>query len=226
MPDSGQQRSKETLDAAIQAAEEVYTKEDAADDDYENAKDALQSVVSGLSQNENAESINITVFVNKNPGEAPVKMAMNVTADDAAKVTPTDSKKKDNYNKSSDMEKRATVIDVLVDLHKELFGEEYIANPTQYLMCGSRGAGTGFLLGQKSFKNFVGFRVNGKYVASDPRMCRLKEGDVLSVFSATTVANPAYLQFEQQETTVNQNEEFTLILTGDSYYMDKDISRQ
>lgn len=217
--------SKETLNAAIQAAEEVYAKENAADDDYKTAKDALQSVVSGLSQKENAESINITVFVNKNPGEAPVKMAMNVTADDAAKVTPTDSKKKDNYNKSSDMEKRATVIDALVDLHKELFGEEYIANPTQYLMCGSRGAGTGFLLGQKSFKNFVGFRVNGKYVASDPRMCRLKEGDVLSVFSATTVANPAYLQFEQQETTVNQNEEFTLTLTGDSYYMDEDINR-
>ncbi len=44
-------------------------------------------------------------------------------------------------------------------------------------------------------------------------------------FSATTVANPAYLQFEQQETTVNENEEFTLTLTGDSYYMDKDINR-
>ncbi len=80
-------RNKETLNEAIQAAEEVYTKENAADDDYKTAKDALQSVVSGLSQNENAESINITVFVNKNPGEAPVKMAMNVTADDAAKVT-------------------------------------------------------------------------------------------------------------------------------------------
>ena len=56
-------------------------------------------------------------------------------------------------------------------------------------------------------------------------MCRLKDGDVLSVFSATAKANPAYLQFEQQEITANQNEEFTLTLTADSYYMDSDIGR-
>lgn len=89
----------------------------------------------------------------------------------------------------------------------------------------TEGSGIGILLGQKSYKNMVAFRVNGKWVGNDPRMCALKEGDILSVFSATSSENPVYLQFTDNSVSVEQNQDFTLTLTGDEYYMNTDVNK-
>ena len=56
-------------------------------------------------------------------------------------------------------------------------------------------------------------------------MCALKEGDILSVFSATSSENPVYLQFTDNSVSVEQNQDFTLTLTGDEYYMNTDVNK-
>ncbi|MEI3245164.1 MAG: hypothetical protein V8S26_03195 [Lachnospiraceae bacterium] len=174
---------------------------------------------------ENAETMQITVFVTREPGETPEKLQLQVTADDAAGVTITNSQKKDNYVKDNDTKKRVAIIDALVDAHKELFGDKFLASPTSYLLCGLKGAGTGFLLGKPSYKNFVGFRVNGKWVCSDPRQWALKEGDVLSVFATTTKDNPVYLQFTEKDVKAAEGKDFTMTLQGDTYAMNNDVNR-
>ena len=217
--------SKETLQKAIETAEAVYANADATETDYKNALSDLKTAMSEIQLAENAESMQITVLVTREPGEAPEKLQLQVTADDAASVTITNTQRKDNYVKDNDTKKRVAIIDALVDVHKELFGDEFLASPTSYLMCGLKGAGTGYLLGKPSFKNFVGFRVNGKWVGSDPRQWALKEGDVLSVFATTTKDNPVYLQFTEKEVKAADGRDFTMTLQGDTYAMNNDVSR-
>lgn len=216
--------TKETLNKAITDAETALTDENGTDDTYKAARTALSSVITQIYADENAETAEITVLVNKEPGEAPQKMTMKVTSEDAAGIEIIGTKK-GNYDKGYETKKKVAVIDAMADIHKELFGEEYLSNPTGYLMCGLKGAGIGILLGQKSYKNMVAFRVNGKWVGNDPRMCALKEGDVLSVFSATSSENPVYLQFTDNSVSVEQNQDFTLTLTGDEYYMNTDVNK-
>ena len=217
--------SKEILQKAIETAEAVYANADATETNYKNALSDLKTAMSEIQLAENAETMQITVLVTREPGETPEKLQLQVTADDAAGVTITNSQKKDNYVKDNDTKKRVAIIDALVDVHKELFGDEFLASPTSYLLCGLKGAGTGFLLGKPSYKNFVGFRVNGKWVCSDPRQWALKEGDVLSVFATTTKDNPVYLQFTEKDVKAADGKDFTMTLQGDTYAMNNDVNR-
>ncbi len=216
--------TKDTLNNAIEAAEAALADENGTDETYKAARTALSNVIAQIYADENSEVAEITVLVNKEPGQAPQKMTMKVTAQDAKSVEIAGTKK-GNYDKLNDTQNRVAVIDAMVDIHKELFGEEYLNNPVGYLMCGLRGSGTGVLLGQKSYKNVVGFRINGKWVGNDPRMCTLKDGDVLSVFAATSKENPAYLQFSESNVKAEQNKDFTLTLTADDYYMNTDVGK-
>ena len=200
--------TKETLQAAIDRAQEVLNTEGVQDKELEQAAMDLRQAMDECENSRNVQEVSITMLVQQTPGENAGVRKMEVRADAA---------KEAGYTKPEDNKIQATVLDALVVLHQELYGDDFTAEPQDYLKVGSSGFVTR-IFGKDTMD--MGFFVNNKYPVDEQGMgttCNatvLENGDILHVFlyGDTDYYSDRYLYFETPQTEAKTGEEFSLKL--------------
>ena len=158
------------------------------------------------------KTVKLNVFGALAMDKAPAIYTGDVSSDEA---------KKAGFEKSEKYKNEVTVIDALVVLHRDMFGEDFDKNPENYLKMSKQGW-ISKIFGVETFNS--GYLVNGKVpeypdkpgtgsVANDTV---LGANDTVSAFiySDTTGYSDIYLEFTEKQITAKTGEKFTITLQG------------
>ena len=128
-----------------------------------------------------------------------------------------DEAEKAGYTKPEASKDKVTVLDALVVLHKEMFGEEdFGKNPTDYLEINASGWIT-TLFGLET--SYVGFYVNHESPSLTCDQCELKTQDTVCAFlyGDTTQYSDQYLFIEKTQEQIEVGESLSLIVKSAGY---------
>lgn len=202
--------SKQELLKAIEDAEKILDNPELTEEDYNQAVLALESAEQLADSKKNVASAEITIAaVIDTTGKKPdLILNQPVRADEAEKA---------GYTKPEDLKDKVTVLDALVVLHKEMFGEEDFGNnPTDYLEINASGWIT-TLFGVET--TYVGFYVNNESPSLTCDQCELKTQDTVCAFiyGDTTQYSDQYLFIEKEQDQIEAGESLSLIVKSAGY---------
>ena len=197
------EKVKEELISAINSAEKVLKDKDATEQAV-NAE--IQKLTNALE----------TAKASKNPMEFMVCMTgfkdKNMPGMSYESVVKHDAASKAGYSKSEALKKEVTVLDAMVVLHQNMFGNDFNKDPEAYLKVASSGMITK-LFGVST--SDLAFSVNGVTPDTMASNTVLKENDRLVVALLNSpVYKDQYLEFAEKNLSVKQGEDFTVTLTG------------
>ncbi len=204
------EESKVKLERAIVEAQKVMDTQGASDEAIENAIINLKNIVNEVNMTCNPSVSKVTILGNSKANEIGVRVIADVRSDEATKL---------GYYKPEEFRNKVTVIDALVVLHRQMYGNDFDANPEKYLAMHENGWLTS-IFGIKTSNS--GYLVNGAMpvypgttsgsVANDSV---LKSGDTLSAFLYNSPTfDDTYLEFGNDEVNGVQTEDFELALNG------------
>ena len=199
----------ESLNKAIEAAQSVIEKPGFTEAEVEEAVKTLNAAVEAIKDTQNANKA--FVIMNGNPVSGA--MGMQFSGD-----VYSDAAEKAGFKKAAEFKKEVTVIDALVVMHQQMFGEDFDKNPQDYLVMGP----TGWLskvFGVDTIN--IGFYVNDAMPKDENGMGTmantsiLKDNDVLNVFVyGSAYQQDIYLKFDNTEYTTEADTKFEVTVTG------------
>ena len=204
--------TKDTLKKALEDAAAVCENEASADTDLRNAIRELKKAVEAAKEAQNVVTANVTVRINQNAGQPAQLQTLTVTAKDAAAY---------GYEKPEDMTDQVTVADALYTLHKAMYGDDFAANPKNYLVIGSGKISK--IFGIETYA--IGYKVNNKTpmtadgVYTDADTSVLNSGDELEIFLYADTSNwsDMYLYFENVPKQVEAGQEFSVTVMSNGW---------
>ena len=116
--------TKSTFQEAIAAAEAALTKEEGTEDSFQEALTVLKKAETKAANAQLPDEADVLVQVNQTAGEPGQLMELHVKGDTA---------KSHKYAKPSSHKKMVTILDVLVAVHEEMYGEAFDKKPLDYL---------------------------------------------------------------------------------------------
>ena len=202
--------TKQELLKAVADAQEVCDNPESTETDYDQAMQALKEAEQLADSKKNVASAEITIAaVIDTKGKKPdLILNQPVRADEAEKA---------GYTKPEASKDKVTVLDALVVLHKEMFGEEdFGKNPTDYLEINASGWIT-TLFGLET--SYVGFYVNHESPSLTCDQCELKTQDTVCAFlyGDTTQYSDQYLFIEKTQEQIEVGESLSLIVKSAGY---------
>ena len=202
--------TKQELLKAVADAQEVCDNPESTETDYDQAMQALEEAEQLADSKKNVASAEITIAaVIDTKGKKPdLILNQPVRADEAEKA---------GYTKPEASKDKVTVLDALVVLHKEMFGEEdFGKNPTDYLEINASGWIT-TLFGLET--SYVGFYVNHESPSLTCDQCELKTQDTVCAFlyGDTTQYSDQYLFIEKTQEQIEVGESLSLIVKSAGY---------
>lgn len=202
--------TKQELLKAVADAQEVCDNPESTETDYDQAMQALKEAEQLADSKKNVASAEITIAaVIDTKGKKPdLILNQPVRADEAEKA---------GYTKPEASKDKVTVLDALVVLHKEMFGEEdFGKNPTDYLEINASGWIT-TLFGLET--SYVGFYVNHESPSLTCDQCELKTQDTVCAFlyGDTTQYSDRYLFIEKEQEQIEVGESLSLIVKSAGY---------
>ena len=202
--------TKQELLKAVADAQEVCDNPESTETDYDQAMQALKEAEQLADSKKNVASAEITIAaVIDTKGKKPdLILNQPVRADEAEKA---------GYTKPEASKDKVTVLDALVVLHKEMFGEEdFGKNPTDYLEINASGWIT-TLFGLET--SYVGFYVNHESPSLTCDQCELKTQDTVCAFlyRDTTQYSDRYLFIEKTQDQIEAGESLSLIVKSAGY---------
>lgn len=202
--------TKQELLKAVADAQEVCDNPESTETDYDQAMQALKEAEQIADSKKNVASAEITIAaVIDTTGKKPdLILNQPVRADEAEKA---------GYTKPEASKDKVTVLDALVVLHKEMFGEEdFGKNPTDYLEINASGWIT-TLFGLET--SYVGFYVNHESPSLTCDQCELKTQDTVCAFlyGDTTQYSDRYLFIEKEQDQIEAGESLSLIVKSAGY---------
>ena len=202
--------TKQELLKAVADAQEVCDNPESTETDYDQAMQALKEAEQLADSKKNVASAEITIAaVIDTTGKKPdLILNQPVRADEAEKA---------GYTKPEELKDKITVLDALVALHKEMFGEEdFGKNPTDYLEINASGWIT-TLFGVET--TYVGFYVNHESPSLTCDQCELKTQDTVCAFlyRDTTQYSDRYLFIEKTQDQIEAGESLSLIVKSAGY---------
>lgn len=202
--------TKQELLKAVADAQEVCDNPESTETDYDQAMQALKEAEQLADSKKNVASAEITIAaVIDTKGKKPdLILNQPVRADEAEKA---------GYTKPEASKDKVTVLDALVVLHKEMFGEEdFGKNPTDYLEINASGWIT-TLFGVET--TYVGFYVNHESPSLTCDQCELKTQDTVCAFlyGDTTQYSDRYLFIEKEQEQIEVGESLSLIVKSAGY---------
>ena len=202
--------TKQELLKAVADAQEVCDNPESTETDYDQAMQALEEAEQLADSKKNVASAEITIAaVIDTKGKKPdLILNQPVRADEAEKA---------GYTKPEASKDKVTVLDALVVLHKEMFGEEdFGKNPTDYLEINASGWIT-TLFGLET--SYVGFYVNHESPSLTCDQCELKTQDTVCAFlyGDTTQYSDQYLFIEKTQEQIEVGESLSLTVKSAGY---------
>ena len=202
--------TKQELLKAVADAQEVCDNPESTETDYDQAMQALKEAEQLADSKKNVASAEITIAaVIDTKGKKPdLILNQPVRADEAEKA---------GYTKPEASKDKVTVLDALVVLHKEMFGEEdFGKNPMDYLEINASGWIT-TLFGVET--TYVGFYVNHESPSLTCDQCELKTQDTVCAFlyGDTTQYSDQYLFIEKTQEQIEVGESLSLIVKSAGY---------
>ena len=202
--------TKQELLKAVADAQEVCDNPESTETDYDQAMQALKEAEQLADSKKNVASAEITIAaVIDTKGKKPdLILNQPVRADEAEKA---------GYTKPEASKDKVTVLDALVVLHKEMFGEEdFGKNPTDYLEINASGWIT-TLFGLET--SYVGFYVNHESPSLTCDQCELKTQDTVCAFlyGDTTQYSDQYLFIEKTQEQIEVGESLSLTVKSAGY---------
>lgn len=197
------------LNKAIEDAQAILDKSESTEAEIENAVQILKSVVETIKDTQNAKKAFVTMNGNPVSGEMGMQFVGDVYSDAALKA---------GFKKDAKYEKEVTVIDALVVMHQQMFGEDFNKNPQDYLTMGP----TGWISKVFGIDTInIGFYVNDTMPKDEDGLGTmantsiLKDNDVLTVFVyGSAYQQDVYLKFDQMEYAAEEGKQFEVIVTG------------
>ena len=123
--------TKTALSQAIAAAEAVKAQPELTKEEVNKAVGALKAAIRAAEEKINPEQALVTATLQLGKNAFDYAYTLNaVKANESLKA---------GYVKSDAYRNKVTVIDVLVSLHREIFGEDFDNNPTAYLVMNEKG---------------------------------------------------------------------------------------
>ncbi|MDY4948173.1 MAG: hypothetical protein SO128_02220 [Clostridium cadaveris] len=197
------------LEKAVNVAETVLKDQVSTEQNYENATAELQKAIDKAKESQNSNRVNATIFANPDSNVLGNKLVADVAADEA---------KKAGYAKPDKCQNDVTVIDALVVMHRNMYGEAFDKNPKAYLEMGSNGW-ISKIFGKSTMN--LGFMVNDKMPKDSTGMGTmandsiLKNNDTVNIFVyGSDLYDDMYLKFAENEVTVKADESFVLTVNG------------
>ncbi|MDO5392640.1 MAG: cadherin-like beta sandwich domain-containing protein [Eubacteriales bacterium] len=202
--------TQQELLKAIADAQEVYDNPDSTEEVYNRAVLALESAEQLADSKQNVASAEITIAAVIDTTDKKPDLILNpsVRADEAEKA---------GYTKPEELKNKVTVLDALVVLHKEMFGEEdFGKNPTNYLQVEESGW-IKTLFGVKTTD--IGFYVNHEAPSLTCNQCELKNQDTVCAFlyGDTTKYSDRYLFIEKEQDQIEAGDNLSLTVKSAGY---------
>lgn len=202
--------TKQELLKAVAYAQEVCDNPESTEADYDQAMQALKEAEQLADSKKNVASAEITIAAVIDTTSKKPDLILNqpVRVDEAEKA---------GYTKPEELKDKVTVLDALVVLHKEMFGEEdFGKNPTDYLEINASGWIT-TLFGVET--TYVGFYVNNESPSLTCDQCELKTQDTVCAFiyGDTTQYSDQYLFIEKEQEQIEAGESLSLIVKSAGY---------
>ena len=203
-PEEFSEGTKETLEKAIETAKTVLNKTGVTDDELKEAESTLSSAVSAAQRKQNPQENNITVRYQQAVDGPTVQKTITVKADIARKA---------GYLKKGSLRNKVTVLDVMVAIHQDVYGEAFNENPEGYLVEMS-----GFFakIFQTS-KITYNYRMDHQWCDYNLSEKLVPDGSVFSIYPYASNSNTVkedYLYFEETEITAYAGENIALTLMG------------
>lgn len=201
--------TKTKLEQAISAAEVVSGSGTSEAKVLKDAIEALEKAMKAANDAQNPGATILIVIQNEKNSVTNVYKEIQISPDEAGKY---------GYFKDDAFADKVTVLDAMAAVHRDMFGEEFVAHPSEYLDVPKNGW-INAIFGTKT--SDLGYYVNDKYpmgadgngtVANDTV---LKYGDKLTIFRYFDKDYKAiYMNFDKNKVEADVSEEFTLTLNG------------
>lgn len=191
----------DAIKAAIDAAGEVLNKAGVTEEELSDAKTALDNAVRAIKKTQNPQIMDVPVRYQTEVNGVTVQKTLTVRGDAARKA---------GYLVS---DKNVTVLDVIVTLHQELYGDDFKNDPEKYLQETSGIISRIFGMKGGSFDYRIDHKLHD-FVIGDVRM---DEGEVLAIYPCednSSYTKEEYLYFDETSVKSEEGEDLVLILKG------------
>lgn len=191
----------DAIKAAIDAAGEVLNKAGVTEEELSDAKTALDNAVRAIKKTQNPQIMDVPVRYQTEVDGVTVQKTLTVRGDAARKA---------GYLVS---DKNVTVLDVIVTLHQELYGDDFKNDPEKYLQETSGIISRIFGMKGGSFDYRIDHKLHD-FVIGDVRM---DEGEVLAIYPCednSSYTKEEYLYFDETSVKSEEGKDLVLILKG------------
>ncbi len=192
--------SKAALEGAIADAQAVLDAAASTETEFETAMAAIKTAEKAAADARNWCEANVTVRVNKNPGEAAELYKVKATGE---------ASKTYKYAEPASVGKEVSFIDLIIAVHEQVYGDAYKDDPKKYF--DSQNVGFYFIPTIFEKGNYYQFALNGDSLGNYQN-CIVHDGDTADM-SLLVKTNDVFLSFGELEASCPVGKPFTTNLT-------------